>query len=100
MKAKSKHENASNIDEVNTAFKNFLENNYNINYDYDVWTKDIENRPLSYADKNGLIKCGTVHRQGFEENRQPCCLGCSHRINPYRTYIERRLLSLFELDHE
>ena len=74
---------------------------------YDYWIKPTsnENTGQRYADSKGLLQCGIIHidstvnqmqecKQKKEENKFP------HEINPCRTYLERALLELFELDHE
>ena len=72
-----------------------------------------------FVDKSGYLKCGIIHKREEEIQKQTCSRGggtwlqglapavpipernsCLHQINPFRTWVERELLQLFELDHE
>ena len=54
-------------------------------------------KQMTFANRKGMLYCGAVYEEGKETIRKHC--QSTHQINPCRTYIERCLLSLFELDH-
>ena len=53
-----------------------------------------------FVDKSGYLKCGIIHKREEEIQKQTCRNSCPHKINPFRTWVERELLQLFDLDHE
>ena len=67
-------------------------------------TQIIQNG-LCYTDMSGKVKCGFIHEDAAEKERQTCKAtifgdeNC-HYINPYRTLKERQLLKEFDLDHK
>ena len=73
--------------------------------DYWIKPKSNENTGPRYADSKGLLQCGIIHTDGALNQKQECKQKKKgnkfpHEINPCRTYLERALLELFELDHE
>ena len=73
--------------------------------DYWIKPKSNENSDRKYADSKGLLQCGIIHIDGTLNQMQECKQKKKenqfpHEINPCRTYLERALLELFELDHE
>ena len=71
--------------------------------DYWIKPKSNEDTGRRYADSKGLLQCGIIH--GTPNPMQDCKQKkkgdkVPHEINPCRTYFERALLELFELDHE
>ena len=70
---------------------------------YWIKSKSNEDTGRRYADSKGLLQCGIIH--GTPNPMQDCKQKkkgdkVPHEINPCRTYLERALLELFELDHE
>ena len=73
--------------------------------DYWIKPKSNENTGPRYANSKGLLQCGIIHTDGALNQKQECKQKKKenkfpHEINPCRTYLERALLELFELDHE
>ena len=75
-------------------------------FDYWIKPKSSENMGPRYADSKGLLQCGIIHKDGALNQKQKCKQKTEeenkvpHEFNPCRTYLERALLELFELDHE
>ena len=99
---KDRYKNYCKIRTNNAVVKNVLKEviKKRDEEDYNVWVKPgCIKQNEHYANQDGVIKCGMIYNSGREELKQACKDKYPHRINPFRTYIERALLWLFELDH-
>ena len=55
---------------------------------------------LRYANAEGCMNCCVSYEGNAMNYRSQCKHHQGHVINPYRSLVERLLLSGFELDHE